>query len=139
MIRIPPLHAFRRNTLSFTNIIHLTMLPFIEQRLSLELAAKPAQVAAAIAFTVSKWRARFVKLRLEGLLDASRPGAPRTIDDKRVDAVIAKTLESQPRNATHWSTRTMANKMGLSQTAISRIWRAFGLQPQRNGVSDKQS
>lgn len=81
--------------------------------------------------TVSKWRNRFVKLRLDGLLDAPRPGAPRTIDDVRVDAVIAKTLESQPRNATHWSTRTMADEMGMSQTAISRIWRAFGLQPHR--------
>lgn len=81
--------------------------------------------------TVSKWRARFMKLRLEGLLDAPRSGAPRTIDDARVDAVIAMTLESQPRNATHWSTRTMADEMGLSQTAVSRIWRAFGLQPHR--------
>jgi transposase len=81
--------------------------------------------------TVSKWRARFVTLRLDGLLDAPRAGAPRTIDDARVDAVIAKTLESQPRDATHWSTRTMANAMGLSQTSISRIWRAFGLQPHR--------
>lgn len=81
--------------------------------------------------TVSKWRGRFVRLRLDGLSDAPRSGAPRTIDDARVDAVIAKTLESQPRNATHWSTRTMANEMGLSQTAVSRIWRAFGLQPHR--------
>lgn len=74
--------------------------------------------------TVSKWRARFVKLRLDGLLDAPRSGAPRTIDDAHVEAVIAKTLESQPMNATHWSTRAMANEMGLSQTAVSRIWRA---------------
>src|SRR5690606_21805625 len=81
--------------------------------------------------TVSKWRARFVASRLDGLLDAPRPGAPRTSDDARVDAVIAMTLESQPRNATHWSTRTMADEMGMSQTAVSRIWRAFGLQPHR--------
>jgi transposase len=80
---------------------------------------------------VSKWRARFVEHRLDGLLDAPRSGAPRTIDDVRVDAVIAKTLESVPRGATHWSTRTMASATGLSQTAISRIWRAFGLQPHR--------
>ena len=79
--------------------------------------------------TVSKWRARFVEHRLDGLLDAPRPGAPRTIDDTRVDAVIAKTLESVPAGATHWSTRTMAREAGLSQTAVSRIWRAFGLQP----------
>jgi transposase len=81
--------------------------------------------------TVSKWRARFVEHRLDGLLDAPRPGAPRTIDDARVDAVIAKTLESVPAAATHWSTRTMAREAGLSQTAVSRIWRAFGLQPHR--------
>jgi hypothetical protein len=65
------------------------------------------------------------------LLDAPRPGAPRTIEDERVDAVIAKTLESVPVGATHWSTRTMARAMGMSQTAVSRIWRAFGLQPHR--------
>ena len=81
--------------------------------------------------TVSKWRARFVTDRLDGLLDAPRPGAPRTIADAQVDAVIAKTLESVPANATHWSTRTMAREMALSQTAVTRIWRAFGLQPHR--------
>jgi transposase len=81
--------------------------------------------------TVSKWRARFVEQRLDGLLDAPRPGAPRSIDDARVDAVIAKTLESLPTGATHWSTRTMAREMDVSQTAVTRIWRAFGLQPHR--------
>lgn len=81
--------------------------------------------------TVSKWRARFVEHRLDGLLDAPRPGAPRTIDDARVDAVIAKTLESAPTGATHWSTRTMARETGMTQTAVSRIWRAIGLQPHR--------
>ena len=69
--------------------------------------------------------------RVEGLLDAPRSGAPRSIDDARVDAVIARTLESVPSGATHWSTRTMAHAMGMSQTAISRIWRALGLQPHR--------
>jgi len=81
--------------------------------------------------TVSKWRQRFVDQRLDGLLDAPRTGAPRTIDDAKVDVVIARTLESVPRNATHWSTRTMASEMKMSQTAVSRIWRAFGLQPHR--------
>ena len=80
---------------------------------------------------VSKWRNRFAANRLDGLLDAPRSGAPRTIDDARVDAVIARTLETVPKNATHWSTRSMAREMGLSQTAVSRIWRAFGLQPHR--------
>jgi transposase len=81
--------------------------------------------------TVSKWRARFIEQRLDGLLDAPRPGAPRSIDDARVDAVVARTLESLPQGATHWSTRAMAREMDLSQTAVSRIWRAFGLQPHR--------
>jgi transposase len=81
--------------------------------------------------TVSKWRARFIAHRLAGLLDAPRSGAPRTIEDAKVDAIIAKTLESVPDGATHWSTRTMARAMGVTQTAVSRIWRAFGLQPHR--------
>lgn len=81
--------------------------------------------------TVSKWRNRFIRQRLDGLLDAPRPGAPRTIDDARIDGVIAMTLEQKPAAATHWSTRTMAQASGLSQTAVSRIWRAFGLQPHR--------
>lgn len=68
--------------------------------------------------TVSKWRGRFLKLRLDGLLDTPRSGAPRTIDDARVDAVIAKTLETQPMNATHWSTRMMAKEAKLSQTFV---------------------
>src|SRR5258706_5381535 len=79
--------------------------------------------------TVSKWRARFVEQRLDGLLDAPRPGAPRSIDDARVDAVIAKTLESVPPGATHWSTRAMARGMDVAQTAGGRIWPAFGPHP----------
>lgn len=90
-----------------------------------------AQSVAVSQQTVSKWRNRFAIHRLDGLLDAPRSGAPRTIDDSHVDAVIARTLETIPKNATHWSTRSMAREMGLSQTAISRIWRAFGLQPHR--------
>lgn len=70
-------------------------------------------------------------MRLDGLLDVPRLAAPRTIDDARIDAVIAMTLEQLPVDATHWSTRTMARASGLSQTAVSRIWRAFGLQPHR--------
>jgi hypothetical protein len=70
-------------------------------------------------------------LCVDGLLDAPRTGAPLTIDDARVDALIATTLEEQPTKATHWSTRTMARESGLSQTAVSRIWHTFGLQPHR--------
>jgi transposase len=81
--------------------------------------------------TVGKWRARFVERRLAGLNDEPRPGAPRTVGDDQVEAVIVKTLESKPVDATHWSTRSMAAASGLSQTAVSRIWRAFGLKPHR--------
>ena len=79
--------------------------------------------------TVGKWRQRFLDDRLEGLVDEPRPGAPRTITDARVEEVVTKTLESKPKNATHWSTRNMAKAVGLSQTAVARIWRAFALKP----------
>ncbi len=81
--------------------------------------------------TVGKWRRRFLKDRCDALVDAPRPGAPRTITDGDVERVITKTLEETPRGMTHWSTRLMAKKVGMTQTAISRIWRAFGLQPHR--------
>jgi transposase len=81
--------------------------------------------------TVGKWRQRFIKSRLDGLLDEPRVGAPRQIKDRQVEEVVTKTLESMPENSTHWSTRLMAEKVGLSQTAIVRIWKAFGLQPHR--------
>ena len=81
--------------------------------------------------TVRKWRNRFARDRLEGLLDEPRPGRPRTVTDAQVEEVIIKTLESAPKDATHWSTRSMATEVGLSQSAVSRIWRAFGLQPHR--------
>lgn len=81
--------------------------------------------------TVGIWRNRFVKDRLGGLLDEPRVGRPREIGDEQVEAVVVATLESKPDGATHWSTRSLAEKMGLSQSAISRIWRAFGLQPHR--------
>jgi transposase len=80
--------------------------------------------------TVAKWRGRFVRERLEGLTDEPRPGRPRTITDAQVEQVITKTLEEPPpRQDTHWSTRSMARATGMSQTAVSRIWRAFGLKP----------
>jgi len=79
--------------------------------------------------TVGKWRRRFLKDRLDGLSDAPRPGAPRTITDADVERVIVTTLEETPVDATHWSTRSMAKEVGMSQSAISRIWRAFGLKP----------
>jgi len=81
--------------------------------------------------TVGKWRTRFLSKRLDGLLDEPRPGAPRRISDAHVERVMRLTLETVPRDATHWSTRAMARRCGLSQTAVSRIWRAFALQPHR--------
>jgi transposase len=91
-------------------------------------------IAAAIGVdyhTVSKWRQRFLAQRLDGLLDAPRPGAPRTITDGDVERVIRKTLEDRPAEATHWSTRAMAQAAGVTQTAVVRIWHAYGLQPHR--------
>lgn len=79
--------------------------------------------------TVGKWRGRFIAKRLDGLVDEPRPGAPRTVTDDKVEAVIVKTLQQTSTNATHWSTRSMATTTGMSQSAISRIWRAFGLKP----------
>jgi len=82
--------------------------------------------------TVGKWRGRFVAKRLDGLLDEPRPGAPRRISDAQVEGVLTATLESLPANATHWSTRLLARRCGMSQSAVSRIWRAFALQPHRS-------
>jgi transposase len=83
------------------------------------------------AVTVSKWRHRFAQDRLEGLVDAPRPGAARTISDETVEAVVVDTLETAPEDATHWSTRGLADKHGISKTTVAEIWQAFGLQPWR--------
>jgi len=83
---------------------------------------------------VTKWRSRFAADRLDGLVDEPRPGQPRTVSDAQVEEVISKTLESTPKDATHWSTRSMAADVGLTQSAVHRIWRAFGLQPHRQDV-----
>ena len=91
-------------------------------------------VAARLAIdpeTVSKWRRRFAERRLEGLWDEPRSGTPRTIEDARIEAVIVRTLETKPADATHWSSRGMARASGLSVSTVQRIWRAFGLQPHR--------
>lgn len=79
--------------------------------------------------TISKWRSRFGEFGLPGLLDAARSGAPKRIDEAAVSTVIARTLEKAPAGATHWTTRLMARELGMSQSAISRIWRGCGLQP----------
>jgi transposase len=80
---------------------------------------------------VGKWRRRFAEHRLEGLRDEPRSGTPRTLEDERIEAVIVRTLESLPPDATHWSSRSMAKASGVSVSSVQRIWRAFGLQPHR--------
>ena len=92
---------------------------------SQEIAAR----LGCTASTVGKWRGRFARRGFDGLHDEPRPGKPRSIGDDEIERVIVKTLEEQPRDATHWSTRSMAAATGMSQSAISRIWRAFGLKP----------
>src|SRR5215204_1195879 len=88
-----------------------------------------AQHLGVARSTVIKWRSRFVARRLEGLVDEPRPGAPRKLTDEHIERVIVTTLETTPKDATHWSTRSLARAMGMNQTAVSRIWRAFGLKP----------
>lgn len=81
--------------------------------------------------TVRRWRNRFAEARLDGLFDEPRPGRPRMVGDDRIEALIAATLETTPPDATHWSTRSMAAHLGLSQSMVSRVWRAFGLAPHK--------
>jgi putative transposase len=81
--------------------------------------------------SVAKWRKRFVQYGLQGLDDELRPGRPRTIDDERVAKLINHTLQKQPKNATHWTTRLMAEKTQISKSTVQRIWNIFGLQPHR--------
>ena len=82
-----------------------------------------------VPLTVGKWRARLVAARLAGLIDEPRPGAPRKLGDAEVEALVTRTLETKPKEGTHWSTRGMAEAAGMSQSSVARIWRAFGLKP----------
>jgi transposase len=128
-----------------------------EQRLELERLSRRSRVHRGVAFrariillggeglsgieicrklrttnvTVCRWRKRFFAAGVDGLYDEAKPGAPRKISDDKIESVVVKTLEQRPKEATHWSTRLMAKKVGLSQSAISRIWRTFGLKPHR--------
>ena len=96
-----------------------------------ELNTTVARQCGVTPQTVGKWRSRFQAQRLDGLLDEPRPGAPRHVQDEDVERVLTMTLESAPQDATHWSTRSLATRCGLSQSSVSRIWRAFALQPHR--------
>jgi len=108
----------------------------LRSRIVLAAAAGPnntdiAQQLGVAVSSVRKWRNRFAEHRLDGLTDEPRPGQPRKITDEKVEEVIVKTLETTPKDATHWSTRSMAKEVGLNQTAVQRLWKAFGLQPHR--------
>ena len=108
----------------------------LRARIVLACVDEPSNKAVAARLgvcgaTVGTWRTRFVAKRLDGLVDEPQPGAPRTVTDADVERVVTRTLETKPTATTHWSTRRMAQAMGMSQSAISRIWRAFGLKPQR--------
>jgi transposase len=81
--------------------------------------------------TVAKWRGRFCESRLDGLVDEPRPGRPRTVSDAEIEKLITETLEKAPKSDTHWSTRSMATHLGMSQSTVSRVWRAFGLAPHK--------
>jgi transposase len=119
--------ASRRKTAQALALRARIVLACAEGNQNKEVAAK----LGVVEMTVGKWRRRFVEDRLEGLRDGPRPGAPRTVDDARIEATISKTLESLPKDATHWSSRGMAKESGLSASSVQRIWRAFGLQPHR--------
>lgn len=114
-------------------------LPFgLVQRARLVLMAADGHTNAAIAVklglsqqSVSKWRQRYVEQGLQGLHDELRPGRPRSISDERVAALVRKTLESRPKDRTHWSSRSLAQATRLSPSTVRRIWQAFGLQPHR--------
>ena len=113
--------------------------PHIARRARIILACADGGATTAIArrlhvsaTTICKWRARFLRDRLDGLFDEPRPGTPRTITDEQVEHVVVRTLETTPHGATHWSVRDMAKASGLSRMSVSRIWRAFGLQPHRS-------
>ncbi|MER2266713.1 helix-turn-helix domain-containing protein [Methylobacterium oxalidis] len=102
-----------------------------------EPGASNVRVAAALGVTrqtVAHWRRRYAERKVEGLIDAPRSGAPRSISDADVERLIALTLQETPSDGAHWTTRTMARRTGMSQTAVSRYWRANGLRPHQAGT-----
>jgi transposase len=113
--------------------------PYLARRARIVLACAEGHDNTVVAkrlrmsqTTVCKWRARFLRDRLDGLYDEPRPGAPRRISDAQIEQVIVRTLEATPDGATHWSIRDMAKASGLGRTSVNQIWRAFGLQPHRS-------
>jgi transposase len=90
-----------------------------------------ARQVSTTLHTVGKWRQRFLDSGIDGLLDEQRPGTSRKLRDEEIERVLTLTLESRPADATHWSTRSLAQQTGLSRASIHRIWRAFALAPHR--------
>jgi transposase len=126
----------RRTLATWANRPKSTQRLALRARIVLACAGEPSNTAVAQRLgvcraTAGTWRSRFVARRLEGLTDEPRPGAPRTVTDEDVERVVTRTLETMPTNATHWSTRRMAEASGMSQSTVGRIWRAFGLKPHR--------
>lgn len=124
----------RAELLRLTRRAHVNRHLAFRARLVLACAEAPTSTAVARRLrttnqTVGKWRARFIESRLDGLYDEPRVGGPRKISDEDVEALIVKTLETKPEGETHWSTRTMAAKAGMSHAMVGRIWRTFGLKP----------
>src|SRR5438552_1350344 len=124
----------RTELVRLTKRAHVNRSLAFRARLVLACIDAPTDTAVARRYrttnaTVGKWRTRFIERRLEGLYDEPRVGAPRTVYDVAVEAVVVKTLETTPKGETHWSTRTMAAKAGMSHTMIGRIGRTFGLKP----------
>ena len=119
--------ASRRSTAQGLAIRARIVLECAEGRSNIEVAGR-LKLARG---TVSRWRARFIQDRLDGLSDEPRPGVPRTITDAQVEEVVVRTLEETPKGSTHWSKRDLARQVGISPTSVHRIWRAFGLQPWR--------
>jgi len=144
-MRTPPRRGPKLPPLALTDDEQATLERWARRRTSSQALAERCRIVLACAEgasnievaqrlgvsrpTVTKWRSRFVARRLEGLADEPRPGAPRTITDEQVERVLITTLEGTPTDATHWSTRSLARKLGMSQTSISRSWRAFALKP----------
>jgi transposase len=128
--------AEKRQLVAWTNRSKTAQALALRARIILAAAdGKPnMSIAAELRvrrLTVVKWRARFLSLRLDGLVDGRRSGAPRRISDGAVERAVQKTLSERPSNATHWSTRSLAKEVGISRASVHRIWRAFGLQPHR--------
>jgi transposase len=136
---LPPLElsqAERRELMSLASRRKTAQAQALRARIVLACAqgGQNKAVAAELGLdrqTVGKWRRRFVEHRIDGLHDDPRSGTPRTIEDARIEAVIVRTLETLPPDATHWSSRSMAKASGVSISSVQRIWRAFGLQPHR--------